>query len=398
MTGPEGTDAPVGQASCLSLEPTVGQASCLSPTLPEKPGQARCLSYEGSTLSRKERLRRALLRRPVDRLPLQTNYTGAMGRKLCDHLHLTPQELPDRLDNHLLRLELAHPKRLSADGRVSFDWWGAGWDTQTEGYWHAHAPLAHATDLARFPWPDPDSPDLLSEARRALLVDADRHFAAPNFGLCLFERAWSLRGFDTLLMDLVDAPAWVEELLERTTDIQVRLARRFVALGVDGGYFGDDYGAQRGMLFSPVLWRRWFKPRLARMFAVFRDAGLPVILHSDGDIWAILPDLVGIGLNCLNPVQPEVLEHRRLYREFGRHLSFYGGISTQSVLPSGTPEQIRAATRACVADLAPDGTGLILGPSHRMQSDIPLANLVVMLQEMQRGIPPPASGIHNTRP
>ena len=79
------------------------------------------------------------------------------------------------------------------------------------------------------------------------------------------------------------------------------------------------------------------------MFAVFRDAGLPVILHSDGDIWPILPDLVDIGLTCLNPVQPEVLEHTRLYREFGRHLSFYGGISTQSVLPVASPDGVRAA-------------------------------------------------------
>jgi uroporphyrinogen decarboxylase len=176
----------------------------------------------------------------------------------------------------------------------------------------------------------------------------------------------------------------LEELFERITDIQVRLARRFLVIGVDGGYFGDDYGAQRSLLFSPKLWRQLIKPRLARMFAVFRDAGLPVILHSDGDIWPILPDLVDIGLTCLNPVQPEVLEHRRLYREFGRHLSFYGGISTQEVLPKVTPAEVRAATRACIADLAPDGTGLVLGPSHRMQSDIPPANVAAMLEAFPR--------------
>jgi uroporphyrinogen decarboxylase len=115
------------------------------------------------------------------------------------------------------------------------------------------------------------------------------------------------------------------------------------------------------------------------MFAVFRDAGLPVMLHSDGDIWPILPDLVDIGLTCLNPVQPEVLEHTRLYREFGQCLSFYGGISTQEVLPKVSPADVRAATLACVRDLAPDCTGLILGPSHRMQSDIPAENVAAML-------------------
>jgi uroporphyrinogen decarboxylase len=132
------------------------------------------------------------------------------------------------------------------------------------------------------------------------------------------------------------------------------------------------------------LWRQLFKPRLARMFAVFRDQGLPIILHSDGDIWDILPDLIEIGLNCLNPVQPEVLEHGRLFREFGKDLSFYGGISTQTVLPSGTVQQVRRAVAACVKDLAPKGTGLILGPSHRMQSDIPLQNVDAMLEVFPR--------------
>jgi len=324
-------------------------------------------------------MRRALWRQPVDRLPVQTNYTGAMGAILAAHFRCPLKALSARLDNHLLRVDVAHAPRLSADGKVSFDWWGAGWGTETEGYWPAVAPLAASADLAAYPWPDPNAPALLREAERASAADAGQHFVAPNFGFALFERAWSLRGFDLLLMDLVDQPAWVEELLDRITDIQVTLAKRFLALGVDGGYFGDDYGAQRGLLFSPKLWRQLIKPRLARMFAVFRDAGRPVMLHSDGDIWPILPDLVDIGLTCLNPVQPEVLEHGRLYREFGKQLSFYGGISTQSVLPAGTPAQVQTATRAAMNDLAPDGTGLVLGPSHRMQSDIPVANIESML-------------------
>ena len=136
------------------------------------------------------------------------------------------------------------------------------------------------------------------------------------------------------------------------------VSMRFVAAGVDGGYFGDDYGAQRAMLFSPRLWRRRIKPRLVKLFAVFVDAGLPVILHSDGDIRTVLPDLVEIGLTTLNPVQPEVLDHAWLQRNYGSKLSFYGGVSTQGVLPDGTVEEVRAATVACARSLAPERTGL----------------------------------------
>jgi uroporphyrinogen decarboxylase len=177
---------------------------------------------------------------------------------------------------------------------------------------------------------------------------------------------------------MVEMPEWVECLLDHITEVQVRLAQRFLDLGVDGGYFGDDYGAQHSMLFSPRLWRRLIKPRLARMFAVYRNAGLPVILHSDGDIRPILPDLVEIGVTALNPVQPEVLDHAWLSREFGASLSFYGGISTQVAMPK--TEAVREATLECARQLAPSGTGLILGPSHRMQSDIPPRSVEAMLE------------------
>ena len=321
----------------------------------------------------------ALLRQPVDRLPTQSNYTRAMGRLLAAHFGIAEAELPERLGNHLLRVDIDHPRPTNADGSIEFDWWGAGWDTRTEGYWHAFSPLKDSLDLERYPWPDPTDAAILAAAEQTILRHGADDFIVPNLGMCLFERAWSLRGFDTLLMDMVERTEWVEDLLDRITEIQAALARRFVEAGVAGGYFGDDYGAQRAMLFSPRLWRRLMKPRLARLFAVFLDAGLPVILHSDGDIRAILPDLIEIGLTTLNPVQPEVLDHAWLHKEYGAKLSFYGGVSTQGVLPGGTVEEVRAATLACVHALAPEGTGLVAGASHRMQSDIPARNVEAML-------------------
>jgi uroporphyrinogen decarboxylase len=331
-------------------------------------------------LSAKERVLRALRREPVDRLPTQTNYTPAMGRILAEHFAIPIEALPERLGNHLVRVDIAHRRSRNAEGSIEFDWWGAGWNTRTEGYWHSYAPLAESLDLEGYAWPDPKESALLAAAAETVARQSSGCFVAPNLGMCLFERAWSLRGFDALLMDLVERPEWVEELLDRITAIQVTLSQRFVAAGIDGGYFGDDYGAQRAMLFSPRLWRRLMKPRLARMFAVFLDAGLPVILHSDGDIRAILPDLVEIGLTALNPVQPEVLEHGWLEREYGGKLSFYGGISTQAVMPQPDRELVRQATLACARTLAPGGTGLILGPSHRMQSDIPPQSVEAMLE------------------
>ncbi len=330
------------------------------------------------TLSLKERMRRVLRHEPVDRLPTQINFTAAMGQQLAGHFQVPPADLPDRLDNHLRRLDLTYQQRLSPDGQVRFDWWGAGFSTSEEGYWPVVNPLAESKDLDRFSWPDPQAPGLLDEAAATVARGSD-HFIAPNFGFCLFERAWSLRGFDNFLMDTALDPGFAAELLDRIVEIQLVLIRRFIDLGVDGGYFGDDYGAQKNLLISPGSWRKLIKPRLARLFAPFREAGLPVLMHSDGQIAAIVPDLVEIGLTALNPVQPEVMDHAWLRKTFGRRLAYYGGVSTQTVLPHGAPEEVRAAVTACIEALAPEGTGLVIAPSHRLMSDIPMANVEALL-------------------
>ena len=333
-------------------------------------------------LTRRERVRRALRHDPVDRLPTQVGWTAPMGALMAASFGVDIADLPARLGNHLVRVDISHEARFSADGRTRYDWWGAGHDAAEEGYYIRESPLADAPDLDAYSWPDPLAPDLLSDAARHRAAVGDDAFVIPNLGFALFERAWSLRGFEALLFDLAADPDYVAALLDRITDIQLVLVQRYLELGVDGGYFGDDYGAQAGLLFSPSTWRQLIKPRLARLFAPFVARGLPVLMHSDGRIDEIVPDLVEIGLTALNPVQPEVLDHRWLRSTFGGRLAFYGGVSTQTVLPHGSPDEVRAAVLACRMDLAPEGTGLLLAPSHRLMSDVPTANVEALLAAM----------------
>lgn len=330
-------------------------------------------------LTPRVRVLRAIRHEPVDRLPTQINYTGKMGEKLAAALGVSIAQLPDRLDNHLLRLDLTYPTRESDDGVARFDWWGAGFDTREEGYFVCVSPLQQNPDLDAFAWPDPYAPGLLDDARRLVKVNAGHRFVAPNFGWALFERAWSLRGMVEFFMDMAGNPGYAAELLDRITEIQVVLARRFIELGVDGGYFGDDYGGQVNMLMSPQMWRKLIKPRLDRMFAPFREAGLPILMHTDGRVEPILPDLVEIGLTVYNPVQPEVTDFGWLRSVFGNRLAYYGGISTQSTMPFGAPDDVRAAVAKAVNELAPERTGLLIAPSHRMMSDTPIENVRALL-------------------
>ena len=332
------------------------------------------------TLSHKNRMRRALRHESVDRIPTQINYTRSLAEKVADHFGIAADALPAHLNNHLLRVDLSTTPRLSDDQTIRYDWWGAGFDTQEEGYFLRDAPLGDTKDLDSFAWPDPYAPTLLDDAKHRIESDDGHHFSVPNFGFALFERAWSLRGFDTFLMDLALDPDFAAELLDRIVAIQLVLIRRFLDLGVDGVYFGDDYGAQKSTLMSPRMWRRLIKPRLARLFAPISEAGLPILMHSDGDIAPILPDLVEVGLTTLNPVQPEVIDQGWLRETFAGKLAFYGGISTQTVLPYGTPAEVKAAVLAAARTLAPDGTGLVIAPSHRMMTDIPLENITALLE------------------
>jgi uroporphyrinogen decarboxylase len=328
----------------------------------------------------KQRMLKAITHQSVDRIPTQINYTDAMGELMADHFGVDAACLPDYLGNHLLRVEIQHPLTLSLDKSIRFDWWGAGFSASEEGYFTLVNPLAVNRDLDRYAWPDPHRADLLDSAKNIIAKDNGIHFIVPNFGFALFERAWALRGLNQLLMDMVSDPQFVAELLDRITEIQATLIRRFIDIGVDGAYFGDDYGAQKGLLFSPAMWREFIKPRLASLFEPFKKRALPIIMHSDGAIQAILPDLEEIGLSVYNPVQPEVMDHNWLAETFAGRLSFYGGISTQSVLPTGSPEAVRSAVEKCAATLAPQGTSLVIGPSHRMMTDITMENVTAMLE------------------
>ena len=331
-------------------------------------------------ITRKERMRRALQHEPVDHIPTQINYTNGMGQKMAEHFNVAADNLPEFLGNHMIRVDMDFPGVLSEDGHVKFDWWGVGFDTKEEGYFAAVSPLAKNNDLDSYSWPDPNDPTLLLGAERTIKEKGDVYFITPNFGFVLFERAWTLRGFEQFFMDMAVDPGFTNELFDRITDIQLQLIHRYIHLGVAGGYFGDDYGAQKNLLFSPRMWRKYIKPRLAKLFAPFKEHGLPILMHSDGQIQKILPDLVEIGLTALNPIQPEVLDHSWLVENFAGKLAFYGGVSTQTVLPYGMADEVKTAVATAISTLAPNSTGLLVAPSHRMMTDIPMSNVEAMLK------------------
>ncbi len=151
---------------------------------------------------------------------------------------------------------------------------------------------------------------------------------------------------------------------------------------VDAVYFGDDWGQQRGLQMGPKIWREFIRPVLRRMYAAVREAGKFVMIHSCGDVDELFDDLIDIGLNCFNPFQPEVMDVYTLLPRYRGRLAFHGGLSTQRTLPFGTVQDVRAETRRLL-ELGREG-GYILAPAHDVEGDVPLENMLALIECVQQ--------------
>ena len=206
----------------------------------------------------------------------------------------------------------------------------------------------------------------------------------------LFDPAWHLRGFQQLLEDFYVEPVLAEALLNslfekamrQTSSILGRFNGAPGERGIDMVFFADDLGTQQDLIFSPEIFRRFLKPRYARLFVLTRAHGAAPALHSCGSVYGLIPDLVDAGLQILNPVQTSArqMDPVRLKREFGRHLTFWGGVDTQTVFAHGTPDDVRRGVRELKRTLGENG-GYICAPTHTITRDAPLENVLAFFEE-----------------
>ena len=160
----------------------------------------------------------------------------------------------------------------------------------------------------------------------------------------IFETAWAMRGLEQLMIDFIEDPDLADAVLDIPYRYHLAVAETLAGMGVDMIWLGDDVGQQQGMLISPRHWRRFLKPRMANIIEPrerLSTRPLKVAYHTDGCVYAIVPELIEIGLDVLNPVQPAAMDPARLKREYGRELCFWGSIDEQYTMPFGTPDEVR---------------------------------------------------------
>jgi len=220
------------------------------------------------------------------------------------------------------------------------------------------------------------------EARVRAQIEAHRDcFLVAGFGFGLFERTWTLRGFENALADVALHPAFYEELVERVAEHQMALIERLLTLPIDGVMFSDDISYQHGVLVGPQRWRRLFKPHLARQYQRVHEAGKFVLSHHCGSMAEVMDDVIEIGLDVYESVQPEAKDNSpyELKRRYGDRITFWGGLGSQSTLPFGTPAAIWAEVERLCTEMGRGG-GFILAPSKAIQPGTPVENAAAMIE------------------
>jgi len=352
----------------------------------------------------RERILAALNHEEPDRCPMQISFTPEFAERLRADLQVKGQrvhnphgggntyELERALGEDMLLTSVGWANSYYQQIGPYVDEWGVGWDAHPYetpfGVGHyteiVSHPLADDNAILSYTPPDPNRPELYTEAARVVREFKDEYWIVGVTVTTIFEAAWALRGLQQMLVDFVENPDLADAILEIPYRYHLTAAKKLVELGVDMIWIGDDVGAQNGMLISPRHWRRFLKPRMATFISELKalNPAIKVAYHSDGNILPIIPELIEIGVDILNPIQPACMDPAEIKRQFGDRLCFWGSIDEQHTLPYGTPEDVRQEVLLRLRTIGKGG-GLIIGPTHHVQLDTPMENFWAMVNTIR---------------
>jgi uroporphyrinogen decarboxylase len=358
----------------------------------------------------RDRVAAALGHETPDRCPMQISFTPEFATRLraelCHnsgaqhnpHGGGNTYELERALDQDLLLTSVGWANCYYQQAGCYTDEWGISWKPcayQTKfGTGHytevAANPLADDSAVDSYRPPDPSRPELYQEAERLVAQYGYEYWIVGVTVTTIFETAWALRGLSRLLMDFVCNPDLAQRILDIPYRYHLAAARRLVEIGVDMIWIGDDIGSQKGMMISPALWRTFLKPRMAEFVATLKaiNPAVKIAYHSDGNIESVVPELIEIGIDVLNPIQPACMDPAEVKKKYGRQLCFWGSLDEQHTLPFGSPDDVRREVVERLQTIG-QGGGLILGPTHHVQLDTPLENFWAMVHTIT-GTPYPS--------
>jgi len=326
----------------------------------------------------KQRVIDAIHHKQSDKTPWQIDMTSAFAGMLREKTDC--ENAAEFLGNHLMLQKYKRNEKLG--GGQERDIFGVTWQKTDDG--------GDIGIVTGFPLENPDAPYALPEVRegfvreigQSLQDDTSGRFRMFGLTMLYYERAWSLRGIENLLVDMCLSEKETHALLGRILDHHLQLLDTALEYDFEAMYFGDDWGQQRGLIMGPDMWRKYIKPGIAKLYEKVKSKGKFVVQHSCGDIREIMGELLDMGLDVYNTVQPEIYDLKKLKAEYGRHLTFYGGVSTQQFLPTATENESRDMAKWMLDVMGTDG-GFIFAPTHSVTPDIPVENVLAMVDVVE---------------
>lgn len=342
---------------------------------------------------RRERFMRAMTRQEEDYIPFEFCFSDTFYRKfVCEtgqKDYFEYYEMPVRfvLPNYIGKERYNHYFKDSESLQINM--WGIGYQKGTfEHYSKIVYPLdfdIKVEDIENFPFIDPENDFDWPEFEKEIESLKNRDLITYGaMAATIFELAWQLIGFERLLLMLHDDAPAANLLIEKITDIRVQFAKKYASIGVDCLHTGDDVSTQIDMMMSPDLWRKYFKSNMKTIFDAAKNIKGDILIdyHGDGNLERIIPDLIEIGVDILNPVQPECINPYKIKAEFGDRLSFRGGLGTQSTLPFSTSREITDECMKLCSKLGKGG-GFMLCPTHMIQPEVPWENFMAYIDVLK---------------
>ena len=330
-------------------------------------------------MTKREVIRLAVQGKRPPYVPWSFGFTQEARAKL--DAHWGAARVGDRLQNHLLGLGNGIGFFEDIGHDCVRDVFGVVWDRSVDkDIGIVQGNVLPEPTLAGYKFPNPLDTRFFADIPDQIARQGDR-YRVYQVGFSLYERAWTLRGTENLMVDFIEQPAFVHELLNAIADYNIAQVREALRSDIDAVYFGDDWGQQHGLQMSYAMWCEFIRPVLARMYGVVRGAGKNVFIHSCGDVDELFDDLVAIGVNCFNPFQPEVMDVGAVMAKYHGRLAFHGGLSTQRTLPRGAVDDVRAESQRLL-EWGRNG-GYIFAPAHAVEGDVPLENMLAFIEAAQ---------------
>ncbi|MGI5819821.1 MAG: uroporphyrinogen decarboxylase family protein [Armatimonadota bacterium] len=348
-----------------------------------------------SEMSPRERVLTAMRREKPDRVPKQAGFTPAVQEEFerrtgatnpAEYFGFENRGVGFRAPENLPDFSRWYPGGIPAEASISE--YGTG---QVPGdYYHFTRkiyPLEHTQtveELEEYPWPDFTPPERHEHLEAAVAdLHAEEWFVAGSVGH-IWESAWQMPRMERLMEAMVLDPPYAAYIFDQITEDRAFMAMRYGQAGCDMIHCGDDIGMQDRLMMSPAMWREWLKPRWRKVIKAAKDENPEILAwyHSDGDVRDVIEDLIEIGFDILNPVQPECMDPAELKRVYGDRLAFWGCIGTQTTMPFGTPDDVREAVRWTIENVGYDG-GLLIAPTHVLEPDVPWENIEALFEAVE---------------